>query len=221
MTDFCYQECYFQCRNGCMDALESEYHDYYSEEECAFYYEAATLQKSLNMTSFHSNGLLISEVLKQDGRMYVLASGWMLIADIDCGKNRRPYLKKLDKFVENNGGSFRVYLTKNGMRYIQTDLLYQGANKSAIATLKELGSDPQYVNLCSVGKRFMARLTPKLAGELAIKYYEDVNRNSPPLIAVTHFVKTVGTGEISNSLYPSVAYHDLITQANRRFLKLK
>lgn len=222
MSDFCYQECYFECQDGCRDNGDWWDDDNnYSEEDVIFYYEAALKQESLNIQSFHSGSLLISEILKQDDRMCVLASRYMLIADIDCGRNTLPYIKKLDKFVQNNGSSFRVYKTKNGMRYIQTDLLYQGANKSAIATLEELGSDSQYIKLCSVGKRFMARLTPKIAPELAIKYYEGFYDNSFADMAVTRFTKTVGKDEISFILSPSICYHDAITQAFRTSLKLQ
>lgn len=213
--DYCYYDCFESCQDSCLEQwFQYDYEDY----ECQ--YSDVSLQESSNCTSIYSGDLLISEVLFQDLRMYVLASNYMLIADIDCGNNCEPYLNKLARFVDKNGGSFRVYKTLHGMRYLQTDLMYQGANKSAIATLKELGSDRSYIKLCAQGKRFMARLTPKIAPELATKYFTDRQNGSPSPMAVCHFLKTVGNGECLNSLRNSLYLHDAYTQSNKLELQL-
>lgn len=186
-----------------------------------YYYEAAIEQTSLCFDQIYQGELLISEILEQDKRMMVLATGFMLIADIDCGNDVIEPLEKLERFVAQNGGSFRVYKTRNGIRYLQTDLLYHGANKSAIATLKELGSDPNYVRLCDSGKRFMARLTPKIEPNLALKYFEDIKNCCSPLMAVCHYLKTVGQENIINSLSMSLDVHDTVCQCFCSELELK
>ena len=197
---------------------------YYAEDEDEDdngYYETVIEQPSLCFDQIYQGELLISEILEQDKRMMVLATGFMLIADIDCGNNVCEPLKKLERFVTQNGGSFRVYKTIHGMRYLQTDLLYHGANKSAIATLKELGSDSKYVRLCDSGKRFMARLTPKLDRDLALKYFEDVKCSGLPPMAVCHYLKTVGQEKIINSLSMSLDVHDTVCQCFSSELELR
>ena len=87
--------------------------------------------------------------------MYCLASSFLLVADIDCGDRIARPLIILSNYVASSDTCFRTYKTKNGMRYLQTDIGYQGANKSAIEVLKALGSDPQYIYLCEIGKRFV------------------------------------------------------------------
>jgi len=196
---------------------------YYREEEedddddDDYYYEAAISQPSLCFDRIYQGELLISEILEQDKRMMVLATGFMLIADIDCGDNVTEPLAKLERFVVQKGGSFRVYKTKNGMRYLQTDIMYHGANKSAIATLKELGSDPNYVRLCAGGKRFMARLTPKIEPNQALEYFEDLKSCRSPKTAVCHYLKTVGKENIINSLLMSLDIHDTVCQCFSEF----
>jgi hypothetical protein len=191
------------------------------DEDDNYYYEAAIEQPSLCFDRIYQGELLISEILEQDKRMMVLATGFMLIADIDCGNDVVEPLGKLERFVAQNGGSFRVYKTRNGMRYLQTDLLYHGANKSAIATFKELGSDPKYVRLCDSGKRFMARLTPKLDRDLALKYFEDVKCSGSSPMAVCHYLKTVGQEKIINSLSMSLDVHDTVCQCFSSKLELR
>ena len=169
-----------------------------NEEDNNYYYVAAVEQPSLCFDKIYQRELLISEILEQDKRMMVLATGFMLIADIDCGDDTAQPLKKLERFVAKNGGSFRVYKTKSGMRYLQTDIMYHGANRSAIATLEELGSDSDYVRLCGQGKRFMARLTPKIEPNQALMYFKDVKSCRSPKMAVCHYLKTVGQENIVN-----------------------
>ena len=202
-----------------MIIYDDDYDDYddYCGEIADWYYDAALEQETKKINYFYSGDLLISEIIKQEERMFCLASYFMLIADIDCGDYIEPSLKKLTNFVNDNGGSFRVYKTKNGMRYFQTDLLYQGANKSAIETLKVLGSDEKYIKLCSLGKRFMARLTPKTEPDLALKYFDDITNGLVPQISICHFLKTIGTNEIAPCFTQSIETHDLFCQSNENF----
>ena len=140
----------------------------FSEEDWDYYIPSEILgQQSTIHHRLYSRDLLVSEIVKQQSKMYCLASTFLLIADIDCGDRIARPLSILSNYVNQNDGCFRTYKTKNGMRYFQTDIGYHGANKSAIELLKTLGSDPQYIRLCEVGKRFMARLTPKIDSKAA------------------------------------------------------
>ena len=91
--------------------------------------------------------------------------------------------------------------------------MYHGANKSAIATLKALGSDPNYVELCNRGKRFMARLTPKIEPERALKYFEEVKNYGSPEIAVCRYLKRVGRENTARPLKSTLNTHDFLTQS--------
>jgi hypothetical protein len=109
--------------------------------------------------------------------------------------------------------------SKNQIR--KTYLLYQGANQSAIATLTALGSDLQYIKLCSEGKRFMARLTPKIQPELAFQYFVDRSNNLQSDASVCHFLKTIGNSRIDPHLAKTIELHDFLTQCDRLDLKLQ
>ena len=141
-----------------------------------------------------------------------MASAFLLIADIDCGDRISRPLSILSNYVNQNGGCFRTYKTKNGMRYLQTDVGYQGANKSAIELLRKLGSDPNYIHLCEVGKRFMARLTPKIDSRSALRYFEDLERGIYPQMKVCNYLGTIGRRSTMPMLRESIELHDFITQ---------
>ena len=150
--------------------------------------------------------------------MVCLATNYMLIADIDCGANIDRPLGDLVRWVNRHGGSFRVYKTKNGMRYLQTHILYQGINQSAFATLVALGSDPSYINFSRLGGRFMARLSPKLSPLEIERYFQ--RAHEPPEIAVCHFLATVGQDKICSPLRESIALHDFQSRSLRSDLPL-
>lgn len=213
--DFCHLE-YCECPNNyyCDPVYDNEDEDEY------YYYPSEVLeQQSIITEEIYEGNLLISEILKQQEKLYVLATKYMLIADIDCGNQIDRSLQILSNFVEKYGGSFRVYKTKNGMRYLQTDLGYQGANNPAIFVLKELNSDPEYINLCASRKRFMARLTPKIEPKLALQYFEDLKQGKLLDMRVCEYIKTVGSGEIFSMLNDSIELHDFVTGANRKDLE--
>jgi hypothetical protein len=197
------------------DEEDWDEYDTWDDEGWEEYCEAALSHKFEHKKYFYDGDLLISEIIKQENGMYILASSYMLIADIDCGDDIEKPIEKLKQFVQKKGGSFRVYKTKNGLRYLQTDILYQYANKSAIAVLKALGSDPKYIQLCDMGKRFMARLTPKSDPEQASLYYENAPYDIDPKICVCHFLETVGTEVKAKQLLDSIYYHDFCTRSDR------
>lgn len=106
------------------------------------------------------------------------------------------------------------------MRYLQTDIAYQGANRSAIEVLKALGSDPQYINLCDVGKRFMARLTPKIDPIAALQYFDDLKQGKQPELKVCDYLGTIGCRSTMTMLRTSIELHDHFTQITLENLPL-
>ncbi|MDD5704744.1 MAG: hypothetical protein PHR35_02385 [Kiritimatiellae bacterium] len=61
----------------------------------------------------------------------------------------------------NPGRGFRLYRTKEGLRLLFTDRLYDPASDATAATLSELDADPLYVRLTRKQQCFRARLTSK------------------------------------------------------------
>lgn len=189
------------------------YYEY--ESEWDYYIPSEILgQQSTIEYRLYSGDLLVSEIIKQQEKMYCLASPFLLIADIDCGESIARPLSILSDYVNQNGGCFRTYKTKNGMRYLQTDVGYQGANQSAIQLLKALDSDPQYIYLCEIGKRFMARLTPKIDSRAALQYFDDLEQGKQPKIKVCHYLGTIGHLSTMPMLRESIELHDFVTQVS-------
>lgn len=195
---------------------EDYYDDYDDFESVSFFYESVFDEPILISKNIYYKDLLIAEVINQNDRMYCLKSNYMLIADIDCGHDIDKPLVTLNSFVRTYGGTFKVYKTKNGLRYLQTDLLYQGANKSAIAVLELLGCDPKYINMCKRGKNFMARLTPKSNSADVHDYYQNAVLGRWLNIkgkAICHYIDVVGEGKISEQLRDLYMTHNKVCQA--------
>ena len=57
--------------------------------------------------------------------------------------------------------SFRVYRTAAGYRVLGVDREYTPEADEALGIMSQVGSDPNYIQLCKVQKSFRARLTPK------------------------------------------------------------
>lgn len=186
------------------------------ESDIINFYEKALEQDSSSENLIYHRNLLISEIIKQESGMICLASKYMLIVDIDCGENTGQPLETLFRWVNRNGGSFRVYKTKNGMRYLQTDIIYQGVNSSALQILFDLGSDPNYINFCQKGGRFMARLSPKLSTSEIENYFTSTEADR----SVCHFLATVGFEKITDALKQTIAIHDIKTLFIRNDLPL-
>lgn len=192
----------------------------YDEEGWDYYIPSEILGKQSTIEhQIYSGDLLVSEIIKQE-KMYCLASGYLLIADIDCGDCIAHPLNVLSNYANFNNACFRTYKTKNGMRYLQTDLAYQGANKSAIEVLKALLCDPRYIHLCEIGKRFMARLTPKIESNLAFEYFSDLEFGKEPEIKVCDYLGTIGRRSTMPMLRESIEVHDFVTQISIKDLPL-
>ena len=194
---------------------------YYQEEDWDYYIPSKILgQQSTVEHRLYSGDLLVSEIVKQQEKMYCLASAFLLIADIDCADRISRPLSILSNYANCHGGCFRTYKTKNGMRYLQTDFGYQGANQSAIVLLKALSSDYKYIRLCEVGKRFMARLTPKIDSKAALQYFEDLEQGKQPQMKVCHYLGTIGRRSTMPMLRKSIELHDFITQISLKDVPL-
>ena len=70
-------------------------------------------------------------------------------------------LGAIEKVVEQQRLSVRVYRTAAGHRVLITDRRFAAKTAETEALLKEFGSDPLYVRLCRLQESFRARLTPK------------------------------------------------------------
>ena len=156
------------------DYYDDDYYDdnYYDDEE--YYEESCEQDEEYGPTLCTFGDLLIYEVIFREDGFASLVSNCILIADIDCGDDIKTPLLILQDYIDLNGGSFLVYKTKNGMRYIQTDTLYQGVNQRAISVLNALGSDPKYINYSRRDGKFVARITPKLTSEEMKEYRDSV-----------------------------------------------
>lgn len=169
-------------------------------------------------------GIKIYSLVLTTDNWYILASEHMLIADVDCADVVEPELNRLQDFVNQNGGCFKVYKTLNGLRYIQTDLLYQKVNKGAIDTLLKLNSDPKYIKMCEKEGQFRARLTPKLSQNDRNKYLLDLGTDKEMKVRVCDFL---GFYKRDNSdiivqpcLDEALEKHDYFTRSSEKTLIL-
>lgn len=161
----------------------------------------------------YSGDLLICKAVK-DARMVALESKAILIVDIDCGSQIDEPINRLREYEKNNPGLYRVYKTRNGLRYLQTDCLYHGVNKPALNAFVALGSDPKYIDMCRKTNSFMARLTPKFNSEqLRFEYIDNVEFSVKSDIAVCHFIEAIGRGTSLDTIYDAVEIHDFYTKA--------
>ncbi|MEW6078222.1 MAG: hypothetical protein AB1724_10445 [Thermodesulfobacteriota bacterium] len=71
-------------------------------------------------------------------------------------------IRKVEAWAGRNPGrGFRLYRTKEGLRLLFTDRLYDPASEETAAILAELEADPLYVRLTQKQECFRARLTVK------------------------------------------------------------
>lgn len=134
---------------------------------------------------FESNGLTISEI-KKDPFMWFLRSKHILIGDIDCGENIDAHLRNIHDYAKENQETFAIYKTKNGLRFFQTNILYQSLGRSSINLLNKLNCDPLYIEKISELGYFAARLTPKL--KTFNDYYELIMAGGVPKVRVCKFL---------------------------------
>lgn len=71
-------------------------------------------------------------------------------------------LTRLRDALRSHGrASFRIYRTAAGLRAIAVDREYDPAGRDAQDLMKQTGTDPHFIRLCSAQRSFRARLTPK------------------------------------------------------------
>ena len=199
----------------CYDYSDDYYEDdddYYCYDNCDNYYEDDDEIKPGLLDSHYYNQLLICSSVQRINGYTALASQHILIADIDCGNDIKKPLQILEEYVSKNNACFKAYKTLNGMRYIQLDTIYQTVNRSAIDTLKYLGSDPKYIEFCRVDERFMARVTPKTNSEGMKKYLSQVIRELKTEVKTSKAICCMGdTTKIDPATDIFVTIHDRLT----------
>ena len=127
-------------------------------------------------------------------------------------------------------GSVRVYRTAAGFRLLATDREFAPSSSEAESTMRAVGADPSFVQLCKVQDSFRARLTPKpwRVGQSApprdfpreetwqqkafdewLRDYERAAASS----ATCRFVETIGGTFVHSGVAPVLALHDEQTKA--------
>jgi|GEM_PF-5044976 len=107
----------------------------------------------------------------------VLNADTMLIVDVDIQdpnalpddpywrascKSEKQAIAALEGFVSKNPDwNFRAYKTFGGLRYVETTREHDPCSQEVRQLMRELLSDPLYVNLCQFQATFRARLSPK------------------------------------------------------------
>lgn len=123
---------------------------------------------------------------------------------------------------------FRVYRTRNGLRYLCTTHEFHPLEPKSQRLMKSLYADPLYARLCKFQATFRARLTPKPWRVERSKYTEQlicdritgmVLPSSTPY-AVCHLIEIVGERSILPEFEPIVESHDAYCRVSRLGLEL-
>jgi len=196
----------------------------YDEGQETFDYDEYNYCEARNtkvLKEIYTNGKLISKLIQQthvQPNYFCLATPAILIADVDCQNNIEYPLKLLRCYVQQTKDSFRIYKTKNGLRYIQTNTIYHGCNKETVGILLSLNSDVKYIKWCFRDNQFMARIMPKQ--DNFINYYSDRIKGIEQAGAICHYLGTIGDGKILQQLNKSIELHDFLTQSEFKNLPL-
>lgn len=140
-------------------------------------------------------------------------------------------LDRLRRWVDSHPGwRVRVYRTYAGLRYLVTHAPFSPTDAEAQATMRALGTDPQYIRLCQVQKSFRARLTPKPwrigmpnppvrfpfespADEREMRDWESRYALASQNRATCHFIEELGSGTEHPDIAPLRELHDEQTRA--------
>jgi len=156
---------------------------------------------------------------------YVLNADEMLIVDVDTKPDPRllevdvvkdrQAIAALKVWQEMNGGSFRVYRTAGGLRYIETTRAWNPSGQDTRRLMFNLYADPKYRILCTQQQTFRARLTPKPWRYDDWEYYLEGGENEP--CRVCELLGTVGEkGAIDDRFKNLLKEHDTWTKATTR-----
>ncbi len=130
---------------------------------------------------------------------------------------------------QNRSRGFRLYRTREGLRVLFTDGLYDPTSAETAATLKQLGADPMYVTLTEKQQCFRARLTSKPwrcgclappggfpwddeAAERAFRDWEADYTRREARFKVCELIEEVGPPAASRSLGTVIELHDRLAR---------
>jgi hypothetical protein len=176
----------------------------------------------------------------------ILNTDRLLIVDVDIGVPRgrdtrdcptscqmaisqQQAIAALEALVEQFPQlGFRVYRTRNGLRYFCTTHEFHPLEPKSQRLMKSLYADPLYARLCKFQATFRARLTPKPWRVEQSKYEEQliydritgmVLPSSSPY-AVCHLLEIMGEQSILPEFEPIVEAHDAYCRVSRLGLEL-
>lgn len=91
-----------------------------------------------------------------------LANGVQHLVNALKGGNEAIAIKSIRKVAEENPEAhMRVYRTPMGLRVLMMHDIFDPSSDSAIKILKDLNSDPVYIQMCKNQQCFRARVSPK------------------------------------------------------------
>ncbi len=135
-------------------------------------------------------------------------------------------IQAVEQWAERNPDrSFRLYRTKEGLRLLFTDRLYEPASAETAVTLSELKADPLYVMLTRKQECFRARLTSKPwrcgsprppnafpwdhpEAEAAFRKWENAYTMQDAKFKICELIRTFGSPADIRSLQTIVELHD-------------
>ncbi len=169
----------------------------------------------------------------------VLNAPQAMFIDIDFPKDKAG-LKEQERALasiqqwsaRNQGLALRVYRTYGGLRALVTNELFDPAQESSLALLRDLSADPLYIRLCREQECFRARLSPKPwrcnAGKppsrypfrdarLEVQYraWERQYEAASSRYAVCQLLKQFGPAEVRPEIAPVLQAHDEACLSNR------
>lgn len=176
----------------------------------------------------------------------ILNTDRLLIVDVDIGVPRgtdprdcsancqiaisqQQAIAALEALVEQFPHlGFRVYRTRNGLRYLCTTQEFHPLDPKLQRLMKSLYADPLYARLCKFQATFRARLTPKpwrvepqeQSSQLIYDRMTGMVLPSSSPYAVCHLIEIVGEQSILPELVPIVEAHDAYCRVSRLGLQL-
>jgi len=123
---------------------------------------------------------------------------------------------------------FRVYRTRNGLRYLCTTTAFDPVNRQTQRLMHNLYVDPLYARLCRFQSTFRARLTPKPwrvdSAQYTNRFVHDritgmVLPEANPY-TVCHLIEIIGLPTIRPEFEPLITLHDAYCRVSRLGLAL-
>ena len=200
--------------------MSYDYDSYEDDEENWDSYHLYGDEPEIKPLSFSLSkyGLCLYEI-KKNARMRYFKSRHILIGDVDCGSQGVDLaLTKIGNYAQQKKASFRIYQTKNGLRFFQTDIFYQGVNRRAISLMQSLDCDPKYIYFSHKLGYFAARVTPKL--DNYDEYFSLVLDDRPTTVRVSHLLSHALFADVNPAIEEAIETHDLLTRIRHTSLPL-